>query len=48
MYEIVYYLYGRCNSVFYDNSYAEARRFFNYIRNKPGVTRAELIVRDAA
>ena len=48
MYEVVYYLYGRRNTVFYDTSYAEARRFWNYIRSKTGVTRAELIVRDAA
>jgi hypothetical protein len=47
MYEVVYYYCGRRNSVFYNTSYAEAKRFWNYIRRKSAVTRAELIVREA-
>jgi hypothetical protein len=47
MYEVVYYYYGRRNSVIYNTSYAEAKRFWNYIRNKPEVSQAELIVREA-
>jgi hypothetical protein len=47
MYEVVYYYHGRRNSVVYNTSYAEAKRFWNYIRQKSAVTRAELIVQEA-
>jgi hypothetical protein len=47
MYEVVYYYHGHRNSVFYNTNYAEAKRFWNYIRHKSAVTRAELIVREA-
>lgn len=47
MYEVVYYRYGQANSVFY-NTYAGAKSFWNYVRRKPAVTRAELIVRETA
>lgn len=47
MYEVVYYYYGRRNSVYYP-TYAGAKAFWNYIRRKPAVKRAELIVRETA
>lgn len=46
MYEVVYYYYGRRNTVFY-STHEGAKAFWNYVRRKPAVTRAELIVREA-
>jgi hypothetical protein len=42
MYEVVYSYYGRGKNRKVYDSLAEAKRFFNYIRSKPGTTRAEL------
>lgn len=46
MYEVVYCYYGRRNNVS-RSTYADAKAFWNYIRCKAAVTRAELIVREA-
>lgn len=42
MYTVTYNYNGRGSNAVVYNSYAEAKRFFNYIRHKSYVTRAEL------